>query len=143
MQRYQPTGLAKHPMLSSECANAAALSPSAQQMATFPTPPSSCLHAHRLQAVDLCSLRVHKRFQSAALARRCLRLSLAPLCPILLPEIEHAEAQQGTRPAQAQRRGVENLSSLYRDSRRFGQDVWNSGCLSQRYQKATHQRPEP
>lgn len=32
-------------------------------------------------------LRVHKRFQSAALARRCLRLSLAPLCPIL-PEID-------------------------------------------------------
>jgi hypothetical protein len=51
-------------------------------------------------------LRVHKRFQSAALARRCLRLSLAPLCPTL-PEIEHAEAQQGTRPAQAQRRLAE------------------------------------
>ena len=51
-------------------------------------------------------MRMHKRFQSAALARRCLRLSLAPLCPIL-PEIEHAEAQQGMRPAQAQRRLAE------------------------------------
>ena len=110
-------------------------------MATFPTPPSSCLHAHRLQAVDLCSMRVHKRYQSAAwpwgLACRCLRLSLACLCPIL-PEIDrhanirHNKACDQLRYAERQK----SVESLYRDSRRFGQGVANSGYLSQRYQKS-------